>query len=233
MSQAQQLYQLQILDSKIDKTQRELAEIIAKLGEDELLRQAKQTVEQAEQNLRRIQATAKDLELEAKGLNDKISHQEKLLYSGKALSAKEAANLQDEITSLKKWLGTREELLLEAMVETEDKEEQLNQVQQELVKIEAVWQAEQGDLSRRRAELEKAIATLQEQRPTAAGVIDTRTLTNYDTLRPKKAGVAVTGVKDNVCQSCGIMVSNSKIQRAKAGTELMYCGTCGRILYIF
>ncbi len=61
---------------------------------------------------------------------------------------------------------------------------------------------------------------------------DAATLAFYDTLRPKKAGIAVAGVKDNTCQACRIMVSNSKVQQARAATKLIYCGTCGRILHI-
>ena len=121
MSRAQQLYQLQTLDSEVDKINRQLAEIATQLGESEALKKAKAEVEGAEKELRRAQATMQDLNLEVKSLADKITQQEKTLYHGKALSAKEATNLQGEITSLKRRHSQREELLLGAMVETEER----------------------------------------------------------------------------------------------------------------
>lgn len=232
MSQTQQLYRLQDLDSKIDVAKRELAAVNAALGESEALQSAKAATTAAGEALRKVQTTQKDLELEVKSLSDKINGQEKLLYGGKAISAKEAANLQDEITSLKKWHVTREELLLETMLEAEEKAEALAQAQGQLETVEATWRADQADLIRRQAELQATIAAWREQRPTITSVIDPPFLAEYEALRPKKGGVAVAGVRDNTCQACAIMVSNNKVHQARAGDELFYCGTCGRILHI-
>ena len=45
MSRVQQLYQLQTLDSEVDKINRQLAEIATQLGESEALKKAKAEVE--------------------------------------------------------------------------------------------------------------------------------------------------------------------------------------------
>ncbi len=232
MSQVQQLYRLQLLDSKLSKAAQELAKVMANLGENEAFKTAKAEVESTTEALTSVQKTQKDTEVEVKDLSDKISNQEKLLYSGKALSAKEAANLQEEIESLKRWHGTREEALLEIMVETEEKEEALDQANGKLVEVEAAWKAEQGDLIQQKEDFEREINGLKEQRPTILAGISDAILAEYDANRKKRAGVAVAGVKDGMCQACGIMVSNNKIQQARSSSELVYCGTCGRILYI-
>ena len=96
-------------------------------------------VEVAERSLHKVQAKMQDLELEVKSLTEKIAHQEKMLYGGKSLNPKEAANLQGEIASLKRWRSKREELLLEAMVEAEEAEERFNQTQAELSRVQAAW----------------------------------------------------------------------------------------------
>lgn len=226
------LYQLQGLDSKIDKAKQELAEVEAQLGESAALRQAKQTSEMAQQQMRQAQTKLKDLELEVKGLSDKIAGQEKLLYSGKAMSAKEAANLQDEIASLKRWHSAREELLLEAMLEAEEAEETVTQAQDALSRVEAEWRDSQGDLGTKQQRLQAEIEELQQQRPTFAEAVDQDDLREYDALRRKKGGVAIAAVKGSVCQSCGMIASNNKIRQAGSGADLVYCGGCGRILYI-
>jgi predicted nucleic acid-binding Zn-ribbon protein len=232
LSQIQQLYQLQSLDRELDKTKQQLAEIAAKLGESQVLKDAKKAVEVGERELQKSQTTMQDLDLEVKSLTDKITHQEKMLYGGKALSAKEAANLQDEIASLKRWHSKREELLLEAMVETEEAEQRLDQAQVELSQVQAAWAANQTDLTQTQSKLQAKVAELMEQRPTIAQAIDADDLSEYEELRPTKAGVAVAAVKNGVCQGCGMTASNSKIQKARAGLELIYCGGCGRILYV-
>ena len=233
MSQTNLLYRLQSLDSKVDKANRQLTEVTNSLGESEIVKKTRALVEGSGQVLRQVQTTLKDLELEEKSLSDKIKNQEKLLYSGKALAAKEAANLQEEIASLKRWHATREELLLETMVEVEEKEDILKKAQKELAVVEATWQTDQEDLLKKQADLKREITSLLEQRPSIATIIPSADLDEYEILRKKKAGVAVAGVKDNTCQACGIMVSSNKVRQARIGAELMYCGTCGRILYIF
>ncbi len=232
MGRTLQLYQLQSIDSEIDKTNQELAGIAAKLGESEALKRAKNAVEIADKDLRKAQTAMKDLDLEVKSLTDKINNQEKKLYSGMVLNAKEAANLQDEVASLKRWHGQREESLLEAMLSVEEAEETLDQAQTALSELQAAWAAEQEQLKQTQNTLEAKRAELTERRPAVANSVDSGDLSNYEKLRSKKAGRAVAVVKDGVCQGCGMTPSNNKLQRARAGLELTYCGACGRILHV-
>lgn len=232
LSRAQLLYQLQLLDSELDQTKRELAEIAAALGESDALKQARTEVERTKQELRTARTALQDLDLEVNGLANKIAQHEKLLYSGKAMSAKEAANLQDEVASLKRWHEKREEALLEAMVTVEEAEEAFRQAEARLSTIQADWAAGQEDLIQKQSNLETQVAELLDRRPTVAQGIAADDLNEYEDLRRRKAGRAVTVAKNGVCQACGVAASNRKIQQARAGVELAYCSTCGRILYI-
>ncbi|MCL4300471.1 MAG: hypothetical protein KJ077_32345 [Anaerolineae bacterium] len=232
MSRVQQLYQLQMLDSEVDKTNQQLAEIASQLGESEVLKQAKAQAEAAEKQFHQAQAAMQNLNLELQSLTQKIAQQEKTLYQGKALSPKEATNLQDEIASLKRRQGQREELLLEAMVGAEEAEQQLEQIRAELATVQTDWQSDQERLAEQQAALKNKLHELKQQRPVMVKVIDPDDLDEYEELRPRKAGRAVAVVKDGICLGCGVAASSSRIQHARAGTELIYCGTCGRILYV-
>jgi len=227
-----QLYKLQSLDSEIDQITRTLAEIAAQLGESDALTQARAEHEAAEAALRKAQTVMQDLDLELKSLTEKITGQERLLYSGRALSAKEAANLQDEVASLKRWQADREEKLLEAMVHTEECESALELARDKLAKIEADWKAGQRDLLDTRAELEAKLKGLQARRPAQAEKIAPADLDTYENLRRKKAGRAVAAVKNGVCQGCGMTPSNNKLRVARGGEEIVTCTICGRILYV-
>jgi uncharacterized protein len=233
LSRIQRLYQLQSLDSELDKARQQLAYIAANLGESEALKAAKTALASAEQTLQKAKATMQDLDLEMKSLTQKITQEEKMLYGGsKAISAKEAANLQEEVASLKRRQSNREEALLEAMVETEDAEETLKQAQTNLANVQAGWTTDQADLVQKQGILEKKVAELLEQRPTVLTGVDDEALEEYDDIRPKKAGVAVSMVKDGMCQGCGMGPSQNKLQQARSGEELIFCGGCGRILYV-
>jgi predicted nucleic acid-binding Zn-ribbon protein len=232
LSRILQLYQLQALDSDIDKTRQQLAEVRARLGESEALKRAREALQGAETTLRKAQTTMQDLDLEVKSLGEKIVNQEKRLYSGKVLNAKEAANLQDEVAALKRRNGEREERLLEAMLAVEENQETLTQRQAEFSTIEADWSADQARLQENQETLNQQLSQLLERRPLMASSIQPDLLKEYDSLRPKKAGRAVVTVKEGVCQGCGIAMSNSRVQRARTDEALTYCSTCGRILYV-
>jgi predicted nucleic acid-binding Zn-ribbon protein len=232
LSRTLQLYQLQTLDSEIDKTRQQLAEVRARLGESEALKRAREALHLAEATLRKAQTTMQDLDLEVKSLGEKIVNQEKRLYGGKILNAKEAANLQEEVAALKRRNGEREERLLEAMLAVEEDQETLTQRQVEFSTIEATWSADQAQLQANQETLNQQLSQLLERRPLMADSLQPDLLREYDGLRSKKAGRAIVAVKDGVCQGCGIAMSNSRVQRARTDDSLTYCSTCGRILYV-
>lgn len=232
MSRVQHLYQLQLLDSELDQTNQQLAQVTAAMGESEALKQARAAVEAAEKELLAARTTLKDLDLEVSSLVTKINQQEKLLYGGQKMSPKEAANLQDEVASLKRWQQKREEVLLEAMVAVEEAEAASEQAAADLATIQAQWSIDQEELTRQKIALEGKVADLSVRRPALVERIDPADLTEYDRLRTKRAGRAVAAVKNGTCQGCGVGASQRKVQEARAGAELVYCGTCGRILYV-
>ena len=232
LSRIQLLYQLQLLDNELDQANRELAQIDAALGESDALRNVKTGAQSAAKNLRSARTVLQDLELEVSGLANKIAQQEKLLYSGKSMSAKEAANLQDEVASLQRWHRKREEALLEAMVTVEEAEETLKKAQINLSSVQTEWAAGQEELIAKQSHLKTQVAELIDRRPTVAKGIKADDLREYDDLRRKRAGRAVALTTNGVCQGCGMAASHRKIQQARAGAELPYCSTCGRILYV-
>jgi len=232
VSRVQRLYQLQSLDSEIDQVREELAEITANLGESVALKAAREAARAAEKRQRQAQTNFRDLDLEVKSLSDKIGSHEKRLYSGKGLSPKEAASLQQEVASLKRWQSQREDRLLEAMVELEEAEEQLTQNQAQLAEVQQAWATNQENLGQAQSALKTRAAALIEQRSRLIRGIDEDDLAEYEELRSRKGGQAVALVKDDICQVCWMGASHSKIQQARAGIELNYCGTCGRILYV-
>ncbi len=232
MPNVYQLYKLQQLDSRIDAINRRLKEIAANLVETPTLKTAKSEFAAAEAKLNQARANAIDLDLEVKGLQQKISKHEKRLYSGSISNPKEAASLQQEIASTKRWLAKREEDLLEAMIIQEEAETLLAEKEKTLADIRLQWESEQSDLLTEKKSLEAELAQLTADRQRQSGFIERPDLSRYETMRKKKGGVAVTGVKDDTCVSCGVMLSQRILQAAEDDSTLCYCEGCGRILFI-
>jgi len=229
MHPAQLLYQLQETDLSLAAVQRRLAEIEAALGETEELRAARQAVQSTEAELQRWQVTLRDRELEVKGLSSKIEATENRLYSGRVRNPKELKNLEDELHSLRRRREAIEDALLEAMLEVERLQSTRTAQEEALARIHAEWQAAQEALRAEQAKLQARLSRLQarrERQATAAGA----NLQLYEDLWRRKAGRPVALLKDGACQTCGMVLPTSEVQRVRYSQELCFCSSCGRVL---
>ncbi len=69
------------------------------------------------------------------------------------------------------------------------------------------------------------------ERNAVAGAIPAAELSLYDQLRQQRRGVAVAVISDNSCEACGSTLSLAQIQSARSSGQVMFCPSCGRILY--
>lgn len=232
MRRTQRLYDLQQLDIEAATTSRRLKEIAAGLGESAELKRARKMVTDTEARLAKSRAKMQNLDLEVSGLNEKIEKNEQRLYSGRVTNPKELANLEEELTSLKRWREKREDDLLEAMMTAEEAEGALADAQAILGQVSETWQAEQGDLAGEQNGLRARLVELREQREALVAAIGSEDVSTYERLRQRKGGRAVSAVRDGLCQGCRMNPPISQVQHARTGTELVFCNNCGRILHV-
>ena len=122
MSAALGLYRLQQADSQMDQIRARLKTIQETLDNDLELRAAKDAVSAAENHHKQANSTLKESEAEVVKQSVKIEQTESSLYSGGVKNPKELQDLQMDVVSLKKHLGTLEERELEAMIHAEETE---------------------------------------------------------------------------------------------------------------
>ena len=230
MNRSHLLYRLQTIDLEIGHGQRRLGEVEAGLGESEELRQARRAVQKAEDELSRWRTTLRDLELEARSLTAKITSAEERLYSGRVTNPKELANLQDEVSYLKRRRGELEDRQLEAMVEVEEYEAEVDSKKASLARIGAEWGQTQKRLTEERSELEERLTHLEGERVKMEGMIGPEDLTLYEELRSRKGGQAMALLKGGVCQACRVTLPTSQVQQVRSGDSLSFCSSCQRIL---
>lgn len=229
MSERANLYRLQCLDSEADAKQRRLKEIEAALGESVALQQARRALEEAQAQAHKWALRQRDLELETKGLADKISHSEQRLYSGAIKNPKELDDLQKEIAALRRRQKQLEDELLEAMIGREEAENAQAQAQERLAEIGARWEAEQAGLLGERETLQGRLAEIEQARAALLPEIDPGDLVIYQPLRRRKGGVAVAQALDGACSACGVALSPGLEWQLREG-KLACCSNCERIL---
>lgn len=231
MSAALGLYRLQQVDSQMDAIRARLKTIRETLENDLELRAAKETLSAAE-NLHKQASTAlKQSEADVEKQNIKIQQTESNLYSGSVHNPKELQDLQMDVASLKKHLGTLEERELEAMVRAEESEKGLHSAVDKLTAVQSRLRGQHSDLAKENDTLNRDLERLEAERTAITGSLTEGSLKTYEGLRQQKRGVAVTVVNEDGCSACGTTLTPSQQQGTRSSTQLFYCPTCGRIVY--
>ena len=232
MSYTAQLHQLQKVDTQILAIQIRLREIDRNLAESEALKTARTVYDEAERQYKQTRATLADIDLEVKGLQQKIAQNETRLYSGKVTSPKEAGSLQDEVASSKRWLAKREEDLLEMMIQQEETEADYQKKQSLLSAIQSEWEAVQAGLLQEQQLKKQELENLIKTRSGLSKLINKQDLTVYERLRRKYRGVGLAEVKNGTCLACGVMVASRMVQQAQTDGKFYYCDNCQRIIHV-
>lgn len=231
MSASLGLFRLQQVDSQIDRARARLEAIKKTLENDAELRSVQTRFEKAnDENLLALH-TLKNAEIEVEGLKKKIEQNESSLYSGNVKNPKELQDLQKDVASLKKHLVTLEERELEAMVTSENTGIEAEKAKSDVERVQARLSTEHKKLFEEQAELLKQLESLGQEREAAISPIDSAMLAAYEDLRKQKKGVAITGMEDNACSSCGTTINAALQQNARSQKQLAYCPSCGRILF--
>jgi predicted nucleic acid-binding Zn-ribbon protein len=231
MNQAFHLYRLQQIDIQLDQVEAGLAEINRLLSGDEAIRQAQQSLESAEKTLQKHHQSLKQLEFTVHEQQMKIAQSEASLYSGRIHNPKELQDIQKEIASLKKHLAAFEDQQLEAMLAVEESEGQEKSAQTALLQAQAAFAEKSSGWLGQKEQLSRSLDRLKAERAPALSPVTKESLQVYEILRKRKSGVAVTTVRDGSCSVCGATIRPSELQAARVAQVLVYCTSCGRILY--
>jgi len=231
MSAALGLYRLQQVDSQIDQIQARLKTIRETLENDLELRAAKKGLAAAENLHKQASAALNQSEADVEKQTIKIEQTEANLYGGSVHNPKELQDLQMDVASLKKHLGTLEERELEAMVHAEETETGLASAKEKLESVQSNLKEQHRDLASESDALNKDLERLESERSAVIGALEEKIIKTYEGLRQQKRGVAVAMVSEDACSACGTTFTASQQQGARSASQLFYCPTCGRIVY--
>ena len=231
MSQVQQLYLLQQIDTEIREKKQRLGEVLRAQKETEALLAAKRRVETAVTTLQTWQSKHQNLDLELQSLKSKAKSAEQRLYSGNVKNPKELTDLQSSIDSLGRQRAALEDEILEAMIMIEDDEAEKVAAAEALNTIQAGWEQAQASLKKEQNELALRIHTLTGQRQIRLANITPASLAEYEAIRRKANGLAVVKIKNGLCTGCRLQVTTQKEKDARED-KMVTCAHCGRILAV-
>jgi predicted nucleic acid-binding Zn-ribbon protein len=222
---------LQEIDTALDSARASYDDAQSRIGESDDVIALRTRTGEAEAALRAASASQRDIELEAETLKSKIAPQETKLYGGSIKNPKELTDLQADVDQLKRHLATVEERELESMAGLEAAENEHRTAAAELTALEASWREEQAELAERSTRLEAEINEHEARRNEQAARIESKLLGTYDRVRRAHQGKGIAKLDRNLCLGCRISLPSNMVNKARAGSALVQCPNCERILY--
>lgn len=232
MSDVDRLVELQEVDLQADDVAQQLQAVEAQLGPSSAAEAARADLARRRARLHRVEVALKEREWDASQLDEKIAAVDKKLYGGTVRNPRELSDLQRDVEGLRHNKSGLEERMLALMDEQETESSGVRNVAAEFERLTTAWTTEQAELKEKRGALRERLAALGAERARRAEHISAPTLAIYDERRRTRRGRAVAKVERNMCLGCRTSLALHEVQRARAGRELAFCSSCGRILHV-
>ncbi len=225
------LARLNDIDQSVDATKTRLNEIAEALREPAALVTARRNAANAQIEVDRLAAEQQSLERSQADLVQKIKKTEQRLYSGEVTSPRELKDGERDVAQHQHQKAAVEDRLLEIMVALESATATLSRAQGEVSGLASDWETRQMALRAEQARLKAKLPGELARQAAARQGIPPELLRTYDVLRPRRGGRAVAELDGDECSACLVAVPPSKLEAARFGDELVYCGNCGRLLW--
>jgi uncharacterized protein len=231
MNQSFHLFQLQKIDSRLDILDNRLSEINKILASDETIKQAETRVNEIQALLDQAKINLRKIEEEVKNQQIKIETNSASLYGGKIHNPKELQDLQNDIVSLQKYLATLEDQELMSMMVIEQIEHDIILATDNYEQVQAKFANQKASLLGEQSQVTRDKEKLILEREASLVSIRPENLEKYNQLRKIKRGFAVASISEGACTACGATLPPAEWQAARSPYQIVYCSSCGRILY--
>jgi len=231
MSRIGPLYDLQQIDTGLDTRVARMRQIDEQMKDSEELVAVRTRFNEESARLAREQATLKQLTHDMDDTSSRAKGLEKKMYDGSVKNPKELGQMQEEVAHLKTSLKSLEERSLDSMLAVEEAEEAKAEAEKALEEVTVEQQRFHAGLMEEKDTLLSQAKVLQVKRQRAITELPWADLQTYERLKRSKGGVAVVAVRNGLGGGCHVAVTAAILRHARAGTDLVSCPTCGRILY--
>lgn len=229
--QLARLYELQQIDSNLARHKAWITDLDDGTKVGRQLAAAQADLEDKKERLHDLEATNRAKELELKSADEDRATKSKKAFGGGVGDAKELSALERKIGEIDRKRSHLEDDLLGLMEQIEALREQIAKQGRTVAAGQKVYDQTKADYTAARAKLEGEMRSEIARRQELVPQIDAALLKEYDALRAKLEGVAVSGVDGNLCQSCRNVLPQSTLTQLKLGKMVVRCQNCRRILY--
>jgi predicted nucleic acid-binding Zn-ribbon protein len=231
MSEVLNLYRLQQLDHQIDRITSRLTEIDKALSDDRRVVAAQKKVTLAQKNSKDKQALLKKIENDVEDQQIKRKLNQASLFGGKVKNPKVLQDLQMEAEALARYISKLEDNQLEAMLASEAANEALEAAEKVYQQAKATAIEENASLLGEKTKLEDDLERFLREKEAVLKPIPPKSMQLYENLRKSKRGAAVAAISDGGCSACGQNLTPADLQSVRVSNSLVYCPSCGRILF--
>lgn len=230
LPEVEKLLRVQHHDQKIKAIDKELAGIPVEAEDirDRLVADQK-AVEAAKTEMQQTEVAIKNLELDVATRRSTIGKLKVQQFETR--KNEEYQRMGVEIERYTAEIAGLEDREIELMEKAEAQKKALEAARAQLQENEVSVKEELEDLEALSEKLKADRIAEVAERDRLTAELDSAVLDNYQRLFKSKAGIAVAGLVDEVCQGCHMKVVKSTVIEVKAEQRLAHCENCGRILY--
>jgi uncharacterized protein len=224
------LTSLQAVDLEIKdlmQVQQELPESMR--GLESKLAEIQSATTEKEQALEEIRKQHRQLEAEMTMLDEGITRSRQRLMEIKDNIEYKA--MLKEIAFKEDRKDQKETEIIEVLEQVETLSSEVDSLHQEVASRQEVLEKMRAEVQAEIAGQMEKLHELQAQRQEIQKAISKQLLKRYDFIREKRQGIAITGVRQGVCQACHMNLPPQKFIELQMDKELMTCPHCQRIIY--
>lgn len=155
---------------------------------------------------------------------------EKDLYGGAITDIKQLNHLTREKEGIISKIDDVELRILEIIDEIEELHKQYNGLKDELDSLNLENLDTKNNVDKEIKQIQIRIRDAECERSNIIPNIDNRILDKYEKIRNKK-GKGIVLVNNYICSGCNMRISSYLMKDLKKGNEIVFCESCGRILY--
>jgi predicted nucleic acid-binding Zn-ribbon protein len=194
------------------------------------LESQRDSIEAKKEQLRKLRAECHAKEVLLKSAEQEI--QALTLKLNQAKSNKEYTAVEHERTTKRTDASRIEDAVLMAMANIDALAAEIREGQAGLKEIEREHADESKKVDEAVAKFDTSLAQLQRRRAEAAEAVDPELLQEYERIAAKKGASAVAPVVSGSCQGCFMQLPPQVRHTVDAGTSVVTCPSCSRLLYV-
>ena len=222
--------QLQTLDQKIAALEKEVAMLPRHIAViEKALESHQRKLEADKAALTANQKDRKKLEGDIEVQQQKISKLRDQMLGAKTNEQYRA--FQHEIEYAENEIRKAEDRILDLMGESEPLTANVKSAEAALKQEQQQVEAEKKQARERTAADEAELQKIRAERKESIGQLPRTTTTAYERIRKKWHGTVAAEATEGRCSACQIVLRPQFFQDLRRGEELMFCESCGRILY--